>query len=55
MLHIIDQRTRYSAAKFLENELAEYVWDVIIYFWVTVFTGFPSVIPHDQGVQFTAE
>ncbi len=54
-LHIIDRGTRYSVAKILENESAEHFWDIIINFWVMVFTGYPSVIFHDQVLQFTAE
>ena len=53
-LHIIDRGTRYSVAKFMENESSEHVWDLIVEFWITVFTGYPQIISHDQGSQFKA-
>ncbi len=55
VLHIIDRGTRYSVDKFMESETSEHTWDLIMEFWVTVFTGYPYVISHDQGPQFTAE
>ena len=41
VLHTIDRGTRYSVAKFMKSESAEYTWDLIMEFWVTVFTGYP--------------
>jgi len=55
VLHIIDRGTRYSVAKFMKNETAQHVWEILIEFWITVFTGYPYIISHDQGPQFTSE
>lgn len=52
ILHIIDRGTRYSVARFISSQSAEYVWNVIVDAWVTVFTGFPNIIAHDQGTNF---
>jgi len=41
--------------KFLCDQTAEYVWNVIIDFWVTLFNGFPYIIAHDQGSQFGSD
>ena len=54
VLHIIDRQTRYSVAKFMAAETAEYTWELIMEYWITVFTGYPFIISHDQGPQFTA-
>ena len=55
VLHIIDRATRCSVAKFMESESAEYTWNLIVEYWITVFTGYPYIIAHDQGPQFVAE
>ena len=55
IIHIIDRGTRYSVAKYLNPQTAENAWNLIIEFWVSVFNGFPQIIAHDQGPQFTAE
>ena len=55
VLHIIDPGPRYSVAKFMMSESSEYEWDLIMEFWVAVFTEYPYITSHDQGTQFTAE
>ncbi len=55
VLHIIDRGTRYSVARFMKNESSEQVWNIIVEFWITVFTGYPNIIFHDLGRQFTAK
>ncbi len=55
VLHIIDRGTRYSVAKFMANQTAEHTWDIIVEFWISVFTGFPEIISHDQGKTYTAD
>ena len=42
-------------AKFLENESAQQIRDLIANFWVTVLTRFRSMILHYQRVQFAAQ
>ena len=55
VLHIIDRGTRYSVAKFIDNFSAEHVWNLIVEHWVCIFSGFPDILSHDQGTQFTLE
>ncbi len=49
VLNIIDRGTRHSAAKFLLTESAGHISDVILNFWITVFTGFLYVTFQDLG------
>ncbi len=37
------------------NQTAEHTWGLIVEFWITVFTGYPEFIAHDQGRKFTAD
>ncbi len=55
VLHIIDLGTKYSVAKFMKNESAEHIWEILQNFWFTAFMGYPRVIAHNQGPQFTAD
>ena len=54
IIHIIYRSTRYSVAKYLTPQTSENSWNLIIEFWISVFNGFPQIIAHDQGPQFTA-
>ena len=49
VLHIIKGQTRYSVAKFITAETAESTWELIMEYWIFVFTGYPLIISHDQG------
>ena len=55
VLHIIDRGTRYSVAKYMEFMSAEHAWDMIVEFWITVFTGFPAIIAADRQSCFRAK
>lgn len=37
------------------EESSEYTWSLIAEYRITVFTGYPYIISHDQGPQFSAE
>ena len=52
VLHIIDRGTRYFVAKFMREESSEYAWSLFVEYWITVFTGYPYIILHDQGPNF---
>ncbi len=54
-LHIIDCGTHFSAARFVDGECAESVWNTFILIWVTVYVGFPNVLTHDFGSCFTSD
>ena len=55
VLHIIDRGTRYSVAKYMEVMSAEHAWDIIVEFWITVFTVFSAVIAADRQSCFRAK
>lgn len=52
VLHIIDRGTRYSVCKYVEKFDGPYLWNLILEFWITVFTGFPSIIAADRQPAF---
>jgi len=52
VLHVIDEGTRFSAARFLPNVETKTVWRVFLECWVTIYTGLPQKILVDQGSNF---
>ena len=50
--HLVDDVTRFSAARFLRNVPLETIWETILMFWATVDTGLPHKLLVDQGSQF---
>lgn len=52
VLHIVDEATRFSAARFLPKVSTESVWDSIILCWSSVYIGLPNNIMVNQGSQF---
>ncbi len=54
VLRINNRGKRYSVANFKVNQRAEHPWDIIVEFWISVCTGYPEIISHDQGKNFTA-
>ena len=52
VLHIVDEATRFSAARFLPRVSTDAVWDSIILCWSSVYTGLPHYIMVDEGSQF---
>ena len=52
LLHIVDEGTRFSAARFLSNVSTMNVWQTILDCWATLYTGLPRKILVDQGSQF---
>ena len=55
IIHIIDRGTRYSVGDYLSPQTAENAWNILIEFQVSLFSGFPQIIAHDQEPQFIAE
>ncbi len=55
VLHIIDRGTRYVVTKFMANQTAKHAWDIIVEFWILVCAGYPEIISHDQGKNFTSD
>ena len=54
VLHIVDEATRFQAARFLKDISASHVWDVLRACWVDTYLGPPDMIVHDAGRQFTS-
>lgn len=52
VLHIVDEATKFQAARFLDNEKAEHVWDTLRECWIDAYLGPPDVIIHDSGKNF---
>ena len=52
VIHIVDEGTRFSAARFLDNVSTVSLWSAILEFCATVYTGLPRKILVDQGSQF---
>ena len=52
VLHLVDEATRSSAARFLTKVSTDAVWDSIILCWSSVYTGMPNMFIVDEGSQF---
>ena len=52
VLHLVDDATRLSAAKFLARVTTDAIWDAIIMFWSSICTGLPKTFVVDEGSQF---
>lgn len=55
VLHVVDEDTKFNAAAILRGESTKDVWGCMTRIWFHVYMGFPDVIAHDQGPQFTSE
>ena len=51
VLHIVDEATRFSAARFLPKVSTDAVWDSLILCWSSVYTGLPHHVMVDEGSQ----
>ena len=52
ILHIVDEATRFQAAKWLSNISAKHTWDILRLCWIDVYIGPPDYIIHDAGKNF---
>ena len=52
-LHIVDEATRFSVARFPSNISADAVWEALILFWSSVCTAIPENIMVDEGAQLS--
>ncbi|KAI1005289.1 hypothetical protein K3495_g2938 [Podosphaera aphanis] len=55
VLHIVDEATRFQAARWLANVSAKYTWDTIRACWIDMYIGPPEYIVTDAGANFTAK
>ena len=52
VLLIVDESTKFSAARFLTKMTTDAVWEAIVMCWSSVYTGLPQCIVVDEGAQF---
>lgn len=52
ILHIVDEGTHFSAARFLPNARTDTIWSTILSSWSAIYTGMPHRILVDQGSAF---
>lgn len=55
VLHVVDEATRYQAARWLPDVGADTVWNALRLCWIDVYIGPPDVITHDAAKYFLAE
>ncbi|RAL67593.1 hypothetical protein DID88_008346 [Monilinia fructigena] len=55
VLHIVDEATRYQAARFLDNISAKHTFDTLRECWIDVYIGPPDYIIHDAGKNFVSK
>lgn len=55
VLHIIDEATRYNAARWLPNLSAKTTWDTLRMAWIDTYLGPPDFIVADAGKNFMSK
>lgn len=52
ILHVVDEATRFQAARWLSRVTSESIWQALRRCWIDVYLGPPDVIAHDAGKNF---
>lgn len=55
VLHIVDESTKYQAARWLPDVSTEQVWRALRLAWIDTYLGPPSLITYDAGKQFISK
>jgi hypothetical protein len=55
ILHVVDEATRFQAARWLQNMTSQHVWNALRACWIDVYLGPPDIINHDAGTNFTSQ
>jgi hypothetical protein len=55
ILHVIDEATRFQAAKWLRDLSAKHTWETLRYCWMDTYLGPPDLITHDAGKNFISK
>ena len=55
ILHIIDEATRFQAAKWLQDLSAKHTWETLRYCWMDTYLGPPDLVTHDAGKNFISK
>lgn len=54
VLHVVDEATRFQAARFLPSMSARDTWDALRACWIDTYVGPPDLCIHDAGKNFIA-
>ncbi|KAE8549770.1 hypothetical protein EYB25_008294 [Talaromyces marneffei] len=55
VLHVVDEATRFNAARWLENISAKATWTALRIMWIDTYLGPPDFIVTDAGKNFTSK
>jgi hypothetical protein len=55
LVHMVDHDTGFNAAKFLDGETTQQVWDAFLSSWALMYHGLPHILLADQGSVFTSK
>ncbi|OXV09105.1 hypothetical protein Egran_03132, partial [Elaphomyces granulatus] len=55
VLHIVDEATRFQAARWLKDISSQTVWNTLRLCWIDTYLGPPDIIGHDAGTQFMSD
>ena len=55
ILYIIDEATRFQAARWLQNISAKHTWDILRACWIDTYVSPPDHITHDAGKNFVSK
>jgi hypothetical protein len=54
ILHVIDEATRFQAARWLQNISAKHTWDMLCLCWIDVYLNSSNHILHDADKNFVS-
>ena len=55
LLHIVDEATRFQAARWLKNVSTKATWDALRLCWIDVYIRLPDMIVTDAGTNLTSQ
>lgn len=55
ILHVVDESTRFQAARWLLDMTAKHTWETLRLCWIDVYTGPPEYIVNDAGTNFDSK
>jgi hypothetical protein len=53
VLHVVDEATLFTAARFLKDESVKTVWDTLRTCWINTYLGPPDYFVHNAGKNFS--
>ncbi|POS84449.1 hypothetical protein EPUL_003494 [Erysiphe pulchra] len=54
VVHVVDEATRFQAAKWLKKMSSQHVWESLRMCWIDVYLGPPDLINYNAGTIFTS-